>query len=89
MKDSNGNDIRCWAAGKVCYTVREAGIVMNQAKKHHLHRFARGKGKEIPKRKYFCTDCGFYHLTHYTFYCDSRLEHHCERKFYALSGTTA
>lgn len=53
----------CKATGKVCYTKREAGVVVNGTKKHvttsHLY-----KGSARPKRSYFCSECGSYHTTH-------------------------
>ena len=53
----------CKSTGKVCYTKREAGLVVNGTKKHvtasHLY-----KGTARPKRSYFCSECGFYHTTH-------------------------
>lgn len=34
MKTFEGNYVMCSAAGKICYTEREAGIVINSCKKH-------------------------------------------------------
>ncbi len=83
MKDLSGNDIRCFAEGKICYTEREAGIVINNAKRHHYGNDVK-RGKNIPKRKYFCNVCGFYHLTHYKYFADDKMIDYNERKFYAL-----
>ncbi len=70
MKDLYGNNVRCYAAGKVCYTAREAGTVINDARKHHYGNDDK-RGKTIPKRKYYCPDCGYYHVTHHSFFADS------------------
>lgn len=34
MKTIEGNYVMCSSAGKICYTEREAGIVINGCKKH-------------------------------------------------------
>ena len=83
MKDLDGKDIRCVFEGKVCYTEREAGIVMNNAKRHH-YGIDDKRGKNIPKRKYFCKKCGFYHLTHYTYFGKTNKAKYYELKFYDL-----
>lgn len=57
MKDSSGNDIVCESEGKICYTEREANETLNSAR-HHGNR-----SKKIPVRKYFCKECGYFHLT--------------------------
>ena len=82
MKDGQGEYIRCLKEEKVCYTEREAGIIINEARRHHFNCDDK-RGKRIPKRKYFCRACGFYHVTHYTFYVDSHKENCLEQKFYA------
>lgn len=69
MKDYFGQNIRCYFAGKICYTAREAGEVINCARKHH-NCYSFRKGKNIPKRKYLCETCGYYHVTHHSFYTD-------------------
>lgn len=79
MKDLFGNDIRCYTECKVCYTEREAGSILNNTSRHNKFR-----GKNIPKRKYFCAACGFYHLTHYKYFADDKKISYNERKFYAL-----
>ena len=35
MKTSNGEYVLCIFTGKICYTEREAGLVINTVKKHH------------------------------------------------------
>ena len=81
MKTSEGNYVMCIFTGKICYTEREAGIVINGCKRHvYLGQGRNGKSshgtgstKAIPRRKYFCKDCGFYHVTHKALYdVDSR-----------------
>ena len=57
MTDDFGNNIICESEGKICYTETEANNALNGAK-HHGNRV-----KKIPKRKYFCKKCGYYHLT--------------------------
>ena len=84
MKDLYGNDIRCYSVGKVCYTAREAGGVINNARRHHYSTDDK-RGKNIPKRKYYCKECGFYHLTHYKSFADPGIIDYNERKFYALN----
>ena len=79
MKDLYGNTVRCYAAGKVCYTVREAGLVINDAHKHHYGNDDK-RCKHIPKRKYYCPDCGYYHVSHHSFFADS--EHKSRHRIY-------
>ena len=62
MKNNFGKDIICESEGKICYTKREAGNAINEAKKHHYSGES-NSAKKIPVRKYFCKKCGFYHLT--------------------------
>ena len=53
----------CAESGKICYSRKEAGIKLNDAKRFHGSRT-----KQLPKRMYWCEHCGFYHLTHYKTY---------------------
>lgn len=62
MQEEN-EEKRCSVSGKLCFTERAAGAVLNSFKHHH---FGRSKKDQIPRRKYFCPSCGFYHLTHLT-----------------------
>lgn len=48
------NDL-CFATGKVCYSKREAGVT--------LARCRHSKRNRVPRRIYFCKECGWYHLT--------------------------
>ncbi len=73
MKDDFGRDLRCKSTGKICYTEREAGNALNGAKKG-------GHANEIPKRKYYCSKCGCYHLTHYSFYKSDKPQREFRRK---------
>ena len=90
MKTSEGNYVMCFFAGKICYTAREAGIVINNCKKHvylgkgRYGKNAHGNGysKAIPRRKYFCKECGFYHVTHLALYNTKSLNYAWEEKFY-------
>lgn len=47
----------CPVEGKICYSAREAGELINSLK--HLKR----KPKNIPKRSYRCKHCGTFHVT--------------------------
>ena len=49
-------------SGKVCYSGRAAGEIKKKKKRHHRSDHC-GRSKEFPRRKYFCKDCGYYHLT--------------------------
>ena len=79
MKDLYGNNVRCYAAGKVCYTAREAGEVINKSHSHHYDSDKRLRPKTIPKRKYVCPDCGYYHVTHHAFFAGSEHQSHRRR----------
>ena len=57
MKDEFARDIRCEIEDKICYTEREANEALNGAKSHN------NRSKKIPVRKYFCKECGYFHLT--------------------------
>lgn len=55
------------SCGKRCYTERAAGVAINKCKKHRRSK-TRAREREfssngVPKRKYFCDICGFWHLT--------------------------
>ena len=62
MKYVDGSYVTCMESGKVCYSGREAGEIINSGKRHHKSDHC-GRGKEFPRRKYFCKDCRYYHLT--------------------------
>ncbi|GEM_PF-1759328 len=68
MNDADGTAIRCFWEGKICYTAREAGFILN-AVRHRCNFNGRRicRGKNMPRRKYYCERCQFYHLTHYPF----------------------
>ena len=51
-------DIRCYWDDKVCYTRSEADATLTKARTTYV------KTSNIPQRAYFCSKCGFYHLTH-------------------------
>ena len=65
---SAGVDIRCKDSGKVCLTVREAGVILNRFRRHH----GRTRTGNRPYRKYWCSSCGFYHLTHLAYFGEKR-----------------
>ena len=54
--------IYCKVTGKRCFSEREAGEHINYFKNTHFKWSHRGKN--IPCRKYYCKECGYYHLTH-------------------------
>lgn len=62
MLDENGKPVICESSGKRCFTREEAGRIINQKKRNRM-------GKEIPKRYYFCEECGMWHLTHLPGFC--------------------
>lgn len=88
MKTTEGNYVMCIFTGKICYTEREAGHVINGCKKHYyaghgrLVKSAHGNSKAIPRRKYYCKDCGFYHVTHLALYDMDSQNYAWEDAFY-------
>ena len=88
MKTVDGNYVFCVSSGKICYTMREAGLVINGCKKHvyignrHWAKSAHGNSKSIPRRKYYCKDCGFYHVTHLALYDMDSQNYAWEDAFY-------
>lgn len=90
MKTNEGIYVMCVSTGKICYTEREAGIVINGCKKHvYLEngRFGKtshgnGNSKSIPRRKYYCKECGFYHVTHLALYDFDSQNYAWEEDFY-------
>ncbi len=50
--------IRCMWDDKVCYTRAEADATLTKARTTYV------KTTNIPQRAYFCSKCGFWHLTH-------------------------
>lgn len=70
----------CESSGKRCYNERDAGRAINLCRRHratdHLGR------KDIPKRKYFCRDCGTWHLTKQPLFDRESRECFWEAKFY-------
>ncbi len=88
MKTDEGNYVMCIFTGKICYTEREAGLVINGCKKHvhmgnnHWAKSAHGNSKAIPRRKYYCKDCGFYHVTHLALYDFGSQNYAWEEDFY-------
>lgn len=61
MLDDNGDVRRCPECGKICYTEREAGAVLNRARRRKQYK---GRKKYIPRRYYMCEYCGCWHTTH-------------------------
>ena len=83
MKDQNQNDIICFQERKICYTEREAGTIVNACKRHNYNSWGVGQ-KYKPMRKYYCKDCGFYHVSHLKSYVfEAKHFKHKDREFYA------
>ena len=59
----------CSATGKRCYNKKDAGRIINSCYRHRSSDHL-GRNKVLPRRKYFCTECRCYHLTHMPFYYD-------------------
>ena len=49
----------CQKSGKRCYSKHHAQSVVNLATKKHW----KNKNSVVPKRVYFCYECGWWHLT--------------------------
>jgi len=81
MRNIEGMKNICPVSGKICLSAREAGEVINNAKHHHEHRtYSNSTG--IPKRKYYCRDCGTYHVTHFNKQKNEKARRTLENKFY-------
>ena len=52
----------CEKERKRCFSEREAGELLRYFK-NNKYKW-NGRNKVIPCRKYYCKECGFYHLTH-------------------------
>jgi hypothetical protein len=63
MIDENDEKNICEPTGKICYSQREAGIMLNSLK-NSRHRW-NNRNKIIPLRSYRCEYCNTFHLTHY------------------------
>lgn len=60
---------RQYCNGKICYSEREANVVLKLCRHTTGHAPRRkSANKVIPKRKYYCKDCGMYHLTSRPYY---------------------
>ena len=57
----SSNHKMCPVTGKVSYSQKEAGCVINDVKKFKNHN----RGKNITQRCYKCQFCGYWHLTHF------------------------
>lgn len=86
MKTEEGTYVMCIFTGKICYTEREAGSVINGCKKHIYvgnGRFRKNSlSKAIPRRKYLCKDCGYYHLTSQALFTSDDRNGAWENSFY-------
>lgn len=81
MQNKETKKTICLVSGKVCLSAREAGEIINNAKKHYSHR-SFSNSPSIPRRKYFCKECGCYHVTHYLKAKNVKKERELETKFY-------
>lgn len=54
---------RCQQTVKTCFSRKKANETIAYFKTTHFKWSHRGKN--IPKRSYYCEYCGTYHLTHY------------------------
>ena len=70
MENSFNDAGKCEITGKRCYTEKEADEALN--KNHHRKSC---RAKTIPKRKYLCRECGFWHLTHFAVCKRERANH--------------
>ena len=64
----------CETSGKICYSRKKAGEVVNlyHRRRYRLESGRKGrKGDCIPQRVYFCEDCKTYHVTHLKYYRDN------------------
>lgn len=66
----------CSSTGKVCYSERDAGALINKYKKHK-GRFA---SKKRPVRKYRCNMCNCWHVTSMAFITDDVKEFYKKQK---------
>ena len=64
MSDNQGNYLICKKTGKIIYTEREAGEIVNKCRRHKISQ-NRDKANR-PARKYYCKYCGRFHLTHFS-----------------------
>lgn len=53
----------CRLSGKICYSRRDAGEILNKYKRHRGSDHC-GRNKKRPIRSYFCRNCGCFHITH-------------------------
>ena len=62
MSDNQGNYLICSKTGKIIFTEREAGEIVNGCRRHK-HSSRRNR-ENRPARKYYCKYCRRFHLTH-------------------------
>lgn len=62
----------CSETGKICYSEREAGTILNQSKKAHN----KSSSKKRLIRKYRCNACGTWHLTSMAYLTDDVKEYY-------------
>lgn len=67
----------CEVEGKICYTERRAGEILNSTKRHNYS--SRKKGVK-PLRKYYCIHCKSYHITSVPWFREYRIERQSARK---------
>lgn len=62
----NAKKCECEVTGKICYSKREAGEIINRLRRH-INGDNLGRNKTLPRRSYYCVYCGCFHLTHIPF----------------------
>lgn len=62
----------CPVEGKICYSEREAGTILNYSKKSHY----KSSSKKRLVRKYRCNACGTWHLTSMPYLTDDVKEYY-------------
>lgn len=72
MKEEKEEKKYCPFCGKLCLSEREANRLINAAKRGYRRRdsgkMTKHVSKQIPKRKYWCSYCHSYHLSHLPYY---------------------
>ena len=67
FEDEKEEERYCEKCGKICYSLRMAGQILNSQKKHKIKNRRISKNAR-PCRKYYCDFCNSYHLTSTPFY---------------------
>ena len=76
MKKDSGELKKICENGKVCFSEREALKTIKIAMKHHKHH----GHDQIPKRAYYCSRCGCFHVSHFTSYQSQSTKNYNEKR---------